>query len=677
VTLAHRSALPFIIGVSGKRDLGGRDEAVLAALRAMFDRLDARSPNTDKILLSGFAEGTDLLAVQAALGRDGWRVVATLPLSATLFREDFVGGAAIHCDKLKDFERLLADERVIHRPLAPLRERPAGRPFNEEALRRASRGSSNDQPSNAERTAHYEQLGLFLARYCGLLVIVMDQSERPDRLGGTARVLRQRLEGQPDAEAAAIIARSDELTEATPLDNPSPGPVWLIDLGRPDPAAANAQIVRLPGLEPAEQGEDVLKQSLAGIDWIESLNLRSSGLHQAEWEEIERRAGKSDAGAGARLRLCRFAAAAIQRGKMTRLRQSVLLLAGLFLIAIASYEIFVELKSYRWSRWMSWTYLGTVLVAVAAYMVAARQRWQTIAEEYRAFSEALRVQLAWWDAGLFGPRDRVDELHLRGLHSSHATLRTAVGQAITAALLTGKAPTPERGGIDKWLDEQSGFFARRAEGRRGSVRLTETMSWFLFIASLGAATCLALMQTPLIAIFALFYGGGWTTIVPLVLVAMSLYGLIHMSGCFVHEEGPARRRRVMWAAWASAAFAGVLLALALCALAGLLPAPEEQRAEGDFVKDLAIDLVAIAVILPAAISGTIRFIAEKLSWVTELHAYEESRDRFARGRAALAATASDARKREIIKVLRTEALRENEAWLRAHRERPLEPVVGG
>jgi hypothetical protein len=678
MTGPRRPVLPLVVGISGKRNLRGRDDAVRTALTALFDRIDEQYTHTDKILLTGLAEGADMLAAEAALGRPQWRVVATLPLEAALFSEDFAEGATDHPEKLQDFDRLLADARLIQRPLKPLRDRPHGKPLTAAALHR----SPPEKMSNPQRTAHYEQLGLFLARHCGLLIAVMDRDEKAGRLGGTGRVVRQRLEGAPDPDAEAIIARSDELIDASPLDDPATGPVWQIDLADPDPSSPDALIVRLPKFTSPEAGLDRLEPSLVGAKWIETLNRRTSALSEADWAKIEARVGNGAGGAGTRLGLCRFAAAAIQREKMGWLRRSVGLMALLFLVAIASYEMFVELKPYEWSRWMSWAYLGAVLGAVMVYLFAARQHWQRIAEEYRAFSEALRVQLVWWGAGLTGPGHRVDDLHLSGFHTSHAEVRIAIGQAITAALLTGDPPEPRPREINKWLDEQSDFFKRRADTRRRAVRLTEESSWFLFAVSIGAAICLALMQTRFIGLFAPFYSGGWEAIVGFALLVALLFGFVHTSRCFVHEEEPVGRIRLVWAtARSGSVFAGILVALSLCALAGLLPEGDggghARAGEPSFTNVIAVDLVAIAVILPAAISGTIRFIAEKLSWVTELHAYEESRDRFARGSTAFNSATSVKRKRAILMALGMEAVRENEAWLRAHRERPLEPVVGG
>jgi hypothetical protein len=98
--------------------------------------------------------------------------------------------------------------------------------------------------------------------------------------------------------------------------------------------------------------------------------------------------------------------------------------------------------------------------------------------------------------------------------------------------------------------------------------------------------------------------------------------------------------------------------------------------------NLAKELVSMAVIIPAALAGAIRFVAEKLSWDSELTGYVHTRENFRRGQISLAraeAGGADAEeeRRHLLRALGGEALGENEAWLRAHRQRPLEPVVGG
>ena len=74
-----------------------------------------------------------------------------------------------------------------------------------------------------------------------------------------------------------------------------------------------------------------------------------------------------------------------------------------------------------------------------------------------------------------------------------------------------------------------------------------------------------------------------------------------------------------------------------------------------------------------------------MAWGSEASGYAEALERFTLGERQIAEIGSsdmldqekEARRREVLRHLGIETLRENETWLRAHRGRPLEPVVGG
>jgi hypothetical protein len=668
----RRSVLPFIVGITGKRDLGDRSEAVRAELRRLFDLLDERCPHTDKIVLTGLAEGTDTLAAEEALKRAHWRVVAKLPLESQLYREDFKEADARRLDKL------LAHGSVHVAPLPPLRSVAGGGPIPVESLHRLP------APGNAERRAHYEQLGLYLARYCGLLLGVTSKSAEAERLGGTDRVIRHRLDAARDEPALDVIARSDELCEDLPLDRFGTGPVWQVATERLDLPVGERLLVGTPSGQ-AAGNPDRYERSLAAADWIENFNRGASRLTRSDWQKVQKREGQGGTDAGAALYRIRLVMSAIQQQMMGRLRMSVRLLAMLFCFAVLSYELFIELKPYAWSKSMSGAYFAAVLTAVLVYWYARRLGWQGVAEEYRAVMEAARVQLAWWAAGLAGPCDRVDRLYLKGAHSSLAIVREALGQVLNAALLGGDPPRSRDDAVAAWIRTQLDYFTIHVAARRDAVHRTEARSWFLFAASIGAAACLAAMQTPIGRPLLELAEGHLHTAVRacVVIAALGAASLLYYASrryhAFIEADG--------WSstdAWkrlatrSGALFAGVVVAVGMSALAGLLPAPGEGGHGGPgFYREMAVDLVAIAVILPAAVAGAIRFAAEKSSLIPESHSYEESLERFQRAEAALSAAQSSDQVRSLAKAVGIEALRESEAWLRARRERPLEPVVGG
>jgi hypothetical protein len=99
----------------------------------------------------------------------------------------------------------------------------------------------------------------------------------------------------------------------------------------------------------------------------------------------------------------------------------------------------------------------------------------------------------------------------------------------------------------------------------------------------------------------------------------------------------------------------------------------------DFTHKLAL----IAIVGTAALAGAIRFYAEKMSQEHELFSYRDALVTFKRAQEELRELEGDSsaegqtRREEILMAIGKEALEENEAWIRAHRLRPLEPVVGG
>ena len=119
-----RQVLPFIVAITGKRNLKGKEEAVRSALHSLFETIDAAcGKGLDKILLTGAASGADTIAAEVVRGRPRWSTIAVLPLEETLFRQDFPEPS-----DLKRFDALLAGAqgRIV---LKPLLAAPGGAPL--------------------------------------------------------------------------------------------------------------------------------------------------------------------------------------------------------------------------------------------------------------------------------------------------------------------------------------------------------------------------------------------------------------------------------------------------------------------------------------------------------------------------------------------------------------------
>jgi hypothetical protein len=679
-TMIDPGSAPLMIGVTGKRHLQGKDAAVRAALVACFDLLDERMPHSPKVLLTGMAEGADMIAAEAALARSDWRVVATLPLSADLFAQDFADAGA-------GLRKLLAHDRVRARELAPLRDR-AGRPLAPGALVRPARGS------NPVRTDHYEQAGIFIAERCALLIAVMAADEPLNGIGGTARVVDYRVRGG-DVQASGIVQRSAEVRPLDELDSPQTGPVWLIDLDIVDRSPrALLRAVQLWESVPAESGDVVVRKTTrpSAKALVQGARLavridafNSFGPWASSQPSVAGRASAGGAGdASCPLRRFRLVASAVQAWNKARVNRTLFALASLFVVAVGCLELHIEFESTR----ALWWYDLLFLAILAVYLEAKGHLYQQYAEDYRAVSEGLRVQLAWWDAGLTDAGHRVDRSYLRGTTGSLALVRAAVRHLIDAVVLDGQVAPPSPARAREWIEGQIGFFARRMRQRRAAMVWFDGLIWFFFMASLGMAVALVALPhddaEPVGWPLSLLHSSGRVRyLLGAVVVAGLASRLLWRSG--KESRFGLRRALLIGLNFAVTFSAGVLLSTAAYKAgvawshgdadgAGIIGAL--VRALVDTRHDAAHKLVAMVTVVTLAMAAALRFLTDRLAWEAELHSYREALGNFVRARDVLArpGMADSHEGRTLLSELGRRALAENESWIRAHRVRPLEPV---
>jgi hypothetical protein len=653
--------VPILVGITGKRDLKGQDESVRDRLRTAFDTLDRETPNAPKVLLSGMAIGADTIAAELALARRDWLVAAVLPFDAETFFEDFDGAA------LATLETLLADPRVKTCALPPLANPYTGQPCTREELR------NTVNAANPLRVMHYEQLGLWLAHAATLLIAVLPKDEHPDQAGGTARVVQYRLSGRPDAVATRVMEASAAVAPPLPLDITSLGPVWLIDAPGEEisgpPFAAHLSESDRGASTGLRDSARRLRSSLVmahGFDRLAWLSGKTAlpfvwpaeiddpiGVVGAIHAEIER----------------------IQGRHKRRLVSSSYALAALFWLAVSAFGL-VELARYatgNLSLWALACYLVLAAAAVVVHWAIDRHRWQRITEDYRGVIEALRVQRAWWQAGLASPGDQVDRHFLSTAPLPFLYVRQAVRAIVHWARLS-TAPHPpksdwrevyDRENPDCWIRGQIDYFRRRADERKRAVARANMLSWEAFFAAQFLAALLFLD-----IIVNKWHPGKVDELVRglsnwgLPATFLAAAALIWVARHLRTRTTPAPRR---WAA----GFA-VVLALLIgpgLHLIGIALKPEIPDAD-----QLAI---ALGVVLLSAGAAAVRFVVEKLVWEAEGHRYEAALVLFERAAGELdrIGAPTDA-SRTIVRALGRAALEENEYWLRAHRERPVEQAVG-
>ncbi|MFZ4406564.1 MAG: hypothetical protein ACOYOH_04445 [Paracraurococcus sp.] len=646
--------LPILVGLSGKRDLGGQDAAAAAALDAAFDRIDAAFPHAPKVLVTGLAAGADMLATEIALRRRAWRGFALLPFA----REAYAGTIrdAGGDDPMAQFDALLLHPKLRYGELPAL------------------------PPSDAGHGPAYEQLGLWLATNCAILLAVMPGTEEPGLAGGTARVVAHRLRGEADAAAAAVIATSLELAQPPGLKPPEPQGLCLVDLAGPVEAGALPLRLRAPdgkgGSRDRTPTPDALRRAFPTAVAIESYNRRGATWMRQGWPE-------EAPDALAALQRFRDGMSSIQGGCQRAWRYGVFALAALFLVAVAMIEAHVKFTEH-WHfaeaiglpRWSAAAYVGLVGGAIGLHLLSRRRRWQMIHQDYRAVIELLRVQGAFWAAGLTGARDRVDLHTLVGASGTLRQVRRSAG-AIIAWIGLSTAPAEPRWswitGPDGWIREQIAYFTDRAAARERRMQLVGVLSWGAFFLALGLSLWLAVEASGDAGKGAMAALSHRLNDDPLKAHGMLAVVVGLCFGAWWLRVPPAEPRLSPVAAVA-VPVGFLLLPPALETLAAALGGTHEKAGH---------DLVIVALVVLLATAGAIRFVAEKLVWEAEGHAYAEALARFREAGRRLQAIEAlpeeerEAHRQAVVRDLGRAALAEGEGWLRAHRERPLEPLVGG
>jgi len=677
--------VPILVGVTGKRDLKGEDDYVRQRLAQAFDILDRQVPDAPKVLLTGMAIGADLIAAELAVARPNWLVAAVLPMALDLYLEDWTelaaepcGGSAAAATARERLAALLQQRKVKVCALPPLRDPHTGAPRTADALH-VGAGAINEL-----RRQHYEQLGLWLARTATLLIAVAPDGEQPGQLGGTARIVDYRLAGRPDAAARAVMRTSDVVCEPLPLDVAGFGPVWLIDAPQAAPRHDERKPFRVlfpKGEEPRGEHWPFARELRASLTAARGFNRLADLTATASLADF----GWHGSGADptATVTAIHGEVDRIQGRFKQALVRSSYALAGLFFLAVFTYGCTGLAHGPAGSPAAPiglLIYLGFVMAAVIWHWVIGSKRWQRLAEDYRSVNEALRVQRAWWYAGLNGPDYHVDRYYLVGAQQPFLYLRQAV-RNITGWALLNALPAPpapdwsrvyEKDNVNSWLGEQLDYFRNRAGRREQLVLRSQMLSWEMFFAAqfLAAWLCADILTEERLRGVLDRLLAGWGGVVRAALflaLAVLLWTLRH-----VRDRRAAPRRR-------SIAIFAVLMALLIGPGLHFLAA---EFAPANPVADQTA--IALAVVFLSTAAVAVRFVADKLVWEAEAHRYQDALALCERAEAELVTIDGEShpaeialrRKQNVIFALGRSALDENEYWLRAHRERPIEQAVG-
>lgn len=727
-----RIAQPLIVGVTGQRFFAKGSCAENRRLyaeaqerfEAVVERLDRDFPNTPKLLVTGGAMGADLVAAEAARAAGPlWRVVFLLALSPDLFREDFTPPPNVAESERAAWEAWCTEQRDAFQQFveggAAVRVLPglqtADGPADRARLSRSSPGYDKGL-----RRAHYEQVGLWLAENATLLVAIGDareiarESARRKRIapkpkqadGGTPRVVAHRRFGHPDREGAAVARMGEVARHDWPAARPAPSrSAWVIDPGRPPPPGSPSKAYPVHAFKPIDPPGR--RRSHRGGPYAAPVRGSHASLRLARAFDGFARDLRDTSEAGSdvapgpvsRLKTVRGILSAASGAAKTKATRAFAGMAGAFLLAVLLFEIFAKFMPS--SPWPLAAYLAVILGVGLTVLYVGFQRWQPRFEDYRAVSELLRVQIAWWNAGL---PDRIDRVHLQGADRDLARIRDGLTAIVAYAWLLGdwegdtpgrsdaprrawaevrsgrdgpRLPRPPEQKPSDWVGGQLAYFFETEHDREHDAERAERMSWFLFITS-GFLAGLILLWLAVPAAKVLFLAAGGMIGIAGVISGLGLAALLAWQRDRVGHD--LRSFRPILLSGAFALFTALALGLAVAALGHVLD-PYLPKLDAETATKYA---AIVLVVLVNAGAGAWRYLAEKLGYEAEALAYRDAYRAFATAEKALAAIwdpGADAPRdepaaREIVRALGRVALEENEAWLKTRRERPLTPVAG-
>jgi hypothetical protein len=347
--------LPIVIGVTGRRDLGEREDAIARTVASECRKLRSRYPDSPFLVLSGLAEGADRLVAGIVMRELDARLCAVLPLPPENYVKDFADEASRAA-----FHELLAK--------AALRADV----YDE-------MGADEWSAPGKQRDRQYARQGGLIAEQAQILFAVWD-GQRSRGPGGTGDVAKWFMRGYPPKDCSAF---PDDIT---PLDPSEPGLLIQID-------PATAEVVDRPSKQ--EKLSSDIRQIL---ERTERFNREIQRIRRpAARDEPLLPAGKTpaDAPREAAATYCLSNALAIHYRNKARRADAVVYSLGL--LAVFFFDMINDWPAASWAYLAATGVIAVCLIYLSASSIDPR------ATEYRGVAEAARVLFFWRLVGIRRP----------------------------------------------------------------------------------------------------------------------------------------------------------------------------------------------------------------------------------------------------------------------------------
>ena len=481
--------LPIVLGVTGHRTLADADR-LHAELEARIRALVAAHPHSPFVALSPLAEGADRLFAHAALAV-GIPLYVVLPMAAADYEQDFP-------ETVAEFRELCSRAECVF--VAQIQSSHAA--LLQSGNVDATAGTS---PEQQRRNIAYARVGLYMAQRTHVLFALWDG--KPVRgLGGTAQIIEYKRSGHlgtfqlSDAVGSlGIDSRAYHL-----LDEPEPGLIVHIPVRRSDteqPASAHTTQTSI-----GKWDTDLMFSRLDDFNRAILELQRSADERSAEAATsnpvAEPTPQLADDTAAAqreyqRLRVRARQADRIASRHMTHLRAwfaRLFIFAGIAVTAEVMFEDHARPTQFEGSVAFV-VYLLTMAAILWMVLRIKQQRRNLLANEYRAVAEGLRIQCAWFRAG-------VPDLVARHYLRRHSDALGWLSFALRGAISSQREHTisSDISFVEKyWIRDQQRYLSNALQKRHRTVSGLRRSAYLLFAAGMAASVVTLLGLLPYVA----------------------------------------------------------------------------------------------------------------------------------------------------------------------------------
>jgi hypothetical protein len=425
-----RGPLPLIVGVTGHIDIvDGALDTVRTSVRQLLDTLSDAYPDTPIEIVSALAEGADQMVVQEALALK-LPVVCIFPMPILDYADTFA---------TDEGRRLLFDLSARARLRIELPEVPHAQPADQQVDR-------------------FEQAGLTISHFSHILIAIWNGSgawnpdapttERRAQQGGTAHIVYLRTSGEAESSIfgnSAIFPVAH--TRFYPVDSgltlriAAPhrksaecigaiGSIW----SREGEESTHERLVDLATLakdarrraesddsESEAEPEDSLESNLTKLARLDKANrlliavesIESSRVEHAE-QKLTRSSVLAELGeqreAAQHIRHAYALADVLSQENQRLVHIAIFGAVVALLSAVLAYELYAHVPMMQSAAMLFFYLLVVALPVILQVGLVKRYEWQNRFQDFRALTEALRVQFFW---GLSGVACGVTDFYLR------------------------------------------------------------------------------------------------------------------------------------------------------------------------------------------------------------------------------------------------------------------------